>query len=101
MICRRCPSCNMLWPFRRHCVQQDSRDEVGAKETAGNIKSFSLEGSSGDAYFDKRRVLHFVKPSYQKTVDVQVSEFSRYARGYLGVAGSGRISPIAQWNRIR
>lgn len=27
-----------------------------AKETAGNIKSFSLEGSSGDSYFDKRWV---------------------------------------------
>lgn len=25
-----------------------------AKETIGNIKSFSLEGSSGDEYFDKR-----------------------------------------------
>ncbi len=25
-----------------------------AKETTGNIKSFSLEGSSGDEYFDKR-----------------------------------------------
>ncbi|CAM9664186.1 unnamed protein product [Ectocarpus sp. 4 AP-2014] len=25
-----------------------------AKETVGNIKSFSLEGSSGDEYFDKR-----------------------------------------------
>lgn len=27
-----------------------------AKETAGNIKAFSLEGSSGDPYFDKRWV---------------------------------------------
>ncbi|CAM9806230.1 unnamed protein product [Scytosiphon promiscuus] len=32
-------------------------DKMGAKdtkETVGNIKSFSLEGSSGDQYFDKR-----------------------------------------------
>ncbi|CAN0127872.1 unnamed protein product [Ascophyllum nodosum] len=32
----------------------DSIGAKDAKETAGNIKSYSLEGSSGDPYFDKR-----------------------------------------------
>ncbi|CAM9157308.1 unnamed protein product [Hapterophycus canaliculatus] len=34
--------------------EADKMGEKDAKETVGNIKSFSLEGSSGDEYFDKR-----------------------------------------------
>lgn len=47
----------LLWRVCLIPLGPAQADQMGAKdpkETAGNIKSFSLEGSSGDTYFDKR-----------------------------------------------
>eukprot|EP00904_Undaria_pinnatifida_P005145 jgi/Undpi1/1760/HiC_scaffold_11.g05149.m1 len=40
--------------FQLILMKRDARGLKDTRETIGNIKSFSLEGSSGDPYFDKR-----------------------------------------------
>lgn len=44
-------TCSLV-SFLRH--QGDAIGLKDTRETIGNIKSFALEGSSGDPYFDKR-----------------------------------------------